>query len=425
MTKKAASLFVLVMLCVLNPLFSQSARTLSPSPKPEDVGISSERLQRLDKLMAEYLAKNWIPGAVVLIARKGKVVHLKTYGYSNIDNKTLLRKDDIFRLASQTKAVTSLAAMMLWEEGKFSLDDPVSKYITEFKNPTVLKSFNDKDSSYTTEPAKSEVTIRQLLTHTSGIDYPAIGSDELKAIYSKAGIPAGIGTNIGTLGDKMKALGKLPLKHQPGERWTYGLNSDLLGYLIEIWSGMTLDEFFRKRIFDPLGMKDTYFYLPPEKSNRLVALHTDNKGKVEVLKSTAFENIGPDYPNSKGGYYSGGAGLSGPIEDYAKFLQLFLNKGEYNGVRLLSRKTVELMLTPQDVKQGPAFGLGFAIETQENDQLSPSSIGSFSWGGAFNTLYWADPKENLIGLMYTNVFDLNTQNVGDKFRTLTYQSIAD
>ena len=361
----------------------------------------------------------------MLIVKDGKIGYHKTYGYSNLENKTALKKDDIFRLASQTKAITSLAAMMLWEEGKFSLDDPVSKFIPEFKNQSVLTSFNPKDSSYTAEPAKREVTVRHLLTHTSGIDYAAIGSDEFKAIYAKAGVPAGIGTNIQTLSDKMKILGKLPLKFQPGDKWTYGLNTDLLGYLVEIWSGISLDEFFRKRIFEPLGMKDTYFYLPADKGKRLVALHTSKEGKIEVLKSGAFENISPDYPNTAGKYFSGGAGLSGPIEDYAKFLQLFLNNGEYNGVRLLSRKTVELMLTPQDVKDGPKFGLGFEIETVENDYRSPVSIGSFSWGGAFNTTYWADPKEKLIGLIYTNVFQMNTQNIADKFKTLTYQAIVE
>lgn len=423
MTTRIASFFLLLL--AFQYAFTQSAKPLSPASKPENAGMATERLQRIDRMMDEYLKNKWIPGAVVLIVRNGHIAYHKAYGYSNIEKKAALKKDDIFRLASQTKAITSLAAMMLWEEGKFLLDDPVSKYIPEFKNPTVLKSFDAKDSSYTVEPAKSEITIRQLLTHTSGIDYAAIGSTELKVIYAKAGVPAGIGTNIGILGDKMKVLGQLPLKHQPGERWTYGLNSDLLGYLIEIWSGMTLDEFFRKKIFEPLGMKDTYFYLPKEKGQRLVAIHTNNDGEIKVLKESSFEKVSPDYPNTSGKYYSGGAGLSGPIEDYAKFLQLFLNKGEYNGVRLLSRKTVELMLTPQDVKQGPHFGLGFAIETTENDYQSPSSVGSFSWGGAFNTSYWADPKENLIGLIYTNVFNLNTQNVSEKFKTLTYQAIAD
>jgi CubicO group peptidase (beta-lactamase class C family) len=401
-------------------------KTFTPAAKPEDAGMSSTRLARIDKMVEEHVSKQWIPGAVVLIVRNGKVVLHKAYGYSDAEAKTALKKDDIFRIASQSKAITSLAVMMLWEEGKFLLDEPISKYIPEFKNPTVLKSFNAADSTYTTEPAKGEVTIRHLLTHTSGIDYAAIGSSEFKAIYAKAGVPSGIGTAEMVLGDKMKLLGKLPLKHQPGERWTYGLNNDVLGYLVEILSGMTFDEFLKKRIFDPLGMKDTYFYLPKEKHARLVGLYQGGSdGKIARPQGNAYDNVLVNYPNTPGKYYSGGAGLSSTVEDYAKFLQLFLNNGEFNGVRLLSRKTVELMLTPQEINQGNDFGLGFGLETAKNDHRSVVSLGTFSWGGAFNTHYWADPKEKLIGLIYTNIYQTPYWSIGDRFKTLTYQSIID
>jgi CubicO group peptidase (beta-lactamase class C family) len=226
----------------------------------------------------------------------------------------------------------------------------------------------------------------------------------------------------------MRILGKLPLKHQPGERWTYGLNSDVLGYLVEVLSGMTFDQFLRTRIFDPLGMKDTYFYLPKEKQSRLVTLHDMKDGKAQPLMSKAYDNVDPNYPNLNGKYFSGGAGLSSTAEDYAKFLQLFLNKGEFNGVRLLSRKTVELMLTDQirdDVAPDNDFGLGFGLETAGNDFRSILSEGSFMWGGAFNTHYWADPKENLIGIIFTNVYNTPYWTIGERFKTLTYQSIAD
>jgi CubicO group peptidase (beta-lactamase class C family) len=253
--------------------FGSFAQTLTPA-KPEQAGMSSERLQRVDQMVNDFLINGQIPGAVVLIARNGKIVYHKAYGYSNLENKTPLKPNDIFRIASQSKAITSLAVMMLFEEGKFLLDEPVSKYIPEFKNPRVLVNFNEKDSSYFTEPAKSEPTIRQLLTHTSGVDYAGIGNKELKAIFAKAGVPSGIGNHEGLLADKMKILAKLPLKHHPGERYTYGLNTDVLGYLVEIWSGMSLDQFFKTRIFSPLGMNDTYFYLPVEKHNRIVVKFT-------------------------------------------------------------------------------------------------------------------------------------------------------
>lgn len=397
-----------------------------PVAKPEENGMSSSRLERIDQLLQEHINNKWIPGAVALIVRNGKVVYHKSFGSADVENKTVLRKDHIFRIASQSKAVTSLAVMMLFEEGKFQLDDPISRYIPEFKNPKVLMSVNWRDTSYTSVPAKSEITIRQLLTHTSGIDYAGIGGQELKAIYAKAGVPSGIGADGSTIGDKMKILGSLPLKFHPGEQYTYGLNTDVLGYLVEVLSGTTLDQFFRTRIFLPLGMNDTYFYLPKEKHSRLVSLYGFENGLISKVSGTVFDNVNPQYPNTDGKYYSGGAGLSSTIEDYAKFLQLFLNKGTYNGVRLISRKTVELMLTNQI--QPPItnqFGLGFGLETEKNDYLSVFSVGTFSWGGAFNTQYWADPKEKLIGIIYINTHGGPGRNTNDKFKTLTYQAITD
>ncbi len=284
-------------------------------------------------------AKGYIPGAVALIVRNGKIVYEKSFGFSDLETKTPLRNDHIFRIASQSKGITSLAVMMLWEEGKFLLDEPVSKYIPEFKNPRVLVTFNEKDSSYTSTPAKSEITIRQLLTHSSGISYAAIGSKEFNAIYAKAGVPSGIGIGYSNavLGDKIKILAQLPLQQNPGEQWTYGLNTDVLGYLIEVLSGLSFDDYLHQRIFKPLGMNDTYFYLPKEKHNRLVTLY-ENKNDKLTKSGRVFDNVDPNYPNSAGKYFSGGAGLSSTIEDYAKFLQLFLNKGEYNGCGCLAER---------------------------------------------------------------------------------------
>lgn len=396
------------------------------SGKPAENGMSAERLARIDQMVNDNINKKKIPGAVVLIARNGKIVYHKAYGYSDIEKQTVLKKDDIFRIASQSKAITSTAVMMLFEEGLFLLDEPVSKYIPEFKNPKVLVTLNWKDTTYTTVPAKSEITIRQLLTHTSGIDYAGIGSQEFKAIYAKAGVPSGIGNDNMILADKMKILGGLPLKHNPGEQYTYSLSIDVLGYLVETLSGMSLDQFFKTRIFQPLGMNDSYFYLPKEKHSRLVNLTQSNDGTIKTFKQTIFDGVNPIYPTLAGKYYSGGAGLSGTIEDYAKFLQMFINKGEYNGVRLLSRKTIELMLTNQI--QPPItnqYGLGFGLETDKNDYQSMYSIASFSWGGAFNSQYWADPKEKLVALIYTNMYSSPGINTGDKFKILTYQAIID
>src|SRR5690606_4626439 len=290
----------------------------------------------------------------------------------------------------------------------------------------VLTEFKPEDSTYTAVKANRQITIRDLLTHTSGIDYAAIGSKEFTAIYAKAGVPSGIGNEGDRLGDKIKALAKLPLKHHPGERFTYGLNSDVLGYLVEVTSGLTLSEFFQRRIFEPLGMKDTYFYVPREKASRVVTLHEIANNKVAAVSHAVYDNVDPEYPKSNGSYYSGGAGLSSTVEDYARFLQLFLNKGEFNGKRLLSRKTVELMLTLQTKEPiSSQVGLGFGLETEANDHRSITSLGTFSWGGAFSTSYWADPKEQIIGILYTNMYNNPFGDIHDKFKNLTYQSVND
>lgn len=414
-------------LTVILILFSLTlnAQNLVPG-KPVESGFSAERLARIDQLVNEHVDKKRVNGAVVLVARNGKIVYHKSFGYSDVENGVAMKKDDIFRIASQSKAITSLAVMMLFEEGKFLLDEPISRYIPEFKNPRVLVNLNWADTSYTTQPAKSEITIRQLLTHTSGIDYAAIGNQEFKAIYAKAGIPSGIGTDNMVLADRMKKLGGLPLKHHPGEAYTYGLNMDVLGYLVEVLSGMSFDQFLRTRIFQPLGMNDTYFYLPKEKHSRLVPLYEVKNGTLSKVASTAFDNININYPTLDGKYFSGGAGLSSTTEDYAKFLQLFLNNGQYNGVRLLGRKTIELMLTNQT--QPPIneqVGLGFGLETEKNNYQSLYSLGTFSWGGAFSTSYWADPKEKMVCLIYTNLMGSPYRNMNEKVKTLIYQAIVD
>ncbi|MEK6689120.1 MAG: serine hydrolase domain-containing protein [Gemmatimonadota bacterium] len=391
---------------------------------PEMLGFSSDRLARIDSLLNELVTQQKIPGAVVLILREGSVVKHTAYGFRDVGTRVPLQKDDIFRIASQSKAITSLAVMMLWEEGRFGLDDPISRYIPEFAKPSVLTSFNPKDSSYTAEPAGREITIRQLLTHTSGLDYAGIGGEQLRAIYAKAGVPSGIGNTGATIGEKMKILAKLPLKAKPGQEFTYSLSLVVVGYFVEVISGMPFDRFLRTRVFDPLGMDDSWFYLPPEKASRLVTLHDGKSGTVEPVTGTVFDGVDPDYPARSGTYFSGGAGLSGSIMDYAKFLYLFLNKGELGGVRLLSPKTVELMLAEQIPTLPVEHGLGFGLETSANDHRSPKTIGSFSWGGAFNTTYWADPAEHLVALLYTNQYNPAVPALGDRFTTMTYAAIV-
>ncbi|HUR11963.1 MAG TPA: serine hydrolase domain-containing protein, partial [Flavitalea sp.] len=225
-------------------LFSQG---LPIANTPESVGMSSDRLKRIDHVLQEYVDNGTLNGMVALVLRNGRIAYYRAFGYDDLQTKSPMKKDAIFRIASQTKAITSVAVMLLYEEGKLLLDDPISNYLPEFKNPKVLDKYNEKDTTYTTIPAKREITIRDLLTHTSGIGYAQIGSAQANAIYYKAGVIGGIGVENLLLEDVMKKLGPLPLFHQPGEKWTYGLNTDLLGYLVEVVSGMKLDVFFRTR----------------------------------------------------------------------------------------------------------------------------------------------------------------------------------
>lgn len=393
---------------------------------PESAGFSSQRLARLDSTMNDWVDNGWMNGAVSLIVRNGKIAHYKSFGYNDLENKTALDKEGIFRIASQTKAITSVAAMMLYEEGKFLLEDPVSKYIPSFANNTVLDKFNDKDTTYTSIPANRQITIRDLLTHTSGIGYAQIGSKEANSIYAKNKITAGLDVYEGSLADAMTRLGELPLMHQPGERWTYGLNTDLLGRLVEIWSGKTLEEFFNERIFKQLDMKDTYFNVPEEKANRLVNFFMEDSTGLKKFEKALGGDM--NFPLSKKSYFSGGGGLSSTIYDYAIFLQMLLNGGEYNGVRILSHNTVRMMTMNQigDLNLGDdKFGLGFAIVSEKSSSKFPHQQGTFSWGGAFSTGYWVDPKENMVVLIYRQMWGAHDDEIDAKFKILVYQAIND
>jgi CubicO group peptidase (beta-lactamase class C family) len=407
---------------------AQKSLPLTPAA-PGVAGFSSEKLKRIDEAMNEWVQKGWMQGGEALIARDGKIVYYKAAGYNDLDTKAPLAKDGIFRIASQTKAITSVAIMILFEEGKLLLSDPVSKYIPSFKKQTVLDKLNTADTTYTTVPATREVTIKDLLTHTSGIGYAMIGSKESNAIYAKNKLTAGIGGTNESLLEAMTRLGTLPLMHQPGQKWTYGLNTDLLGCLVEVISGMTLNDFFRTRIFEPLGMKDTYFTIPKEKANRLVNIYTeDSTGHLTKSKGNLLNGpVGPDYPLLEKKYYSGGAGLSSPIYDYAVFLQMLLNGGEYNGKRILGRNTVRMMTMNQlgdaEFRGDDKFGLGFQIISEKNGNV-PAQAGTFSWGGAYSTSYWVDPKEKMVMLFYRQLQRTTHGDVVEKFRALTYAALA-
>ena len=357
------------------------------------------KLAQIDSLVNKYVHNRWLIGSTVIIVKDNQVVYHKGFGYINEASQKPMPSNPIYRIMSQTKAITSLAIMQLFEQGKIGLDQKVSSIITSFKNPKVLKDFNPKDSSYTTIPAKREVTIRDLLTHTSGIDYTDIGTPNMGAIYTKAGIPSGLGDFNASLLDRMKVLGGLPLLHQPGERFTYGLNSDLLGCIVEVISGLSLEAYCQKNIFDPLGMKDTYFNVPTAKANRMPTVYTENDDHQIIEWSPTFRNINPNYPIVPKTYFSGGAGLSSTAYDYAIFLQMILNGGKYNGKQIIAPRTAAIMVSPQNDKDD--FSLGFSITSEKSANLNLRNKGSFSWGGYYGTAYWADPKDKMVVLIMT------------------------
>lgn len=419
------NLFLLLPALITFSAFCQ-VPVLQPG-SPINEKFSPERLQRIDNLVRQYIDSGWLKGATAFIARDGKIVYDKAFGMADAENNVPMKTSSIFRIASQTKAITSVAVMMLYEEGKFLLDDPISKYIPAFAHPKVIDQYNPKDTTYTTIPAKREITIRDLLTHTSGIDYAQIGSEKMKAIYAKAGIQAGFVSEKVLLADAINKLGTLPLVHQPGERFTYSLGVDVLGYLVEKLSGKSLDLFFKEKIFEPLGMNDTYFYLPEPKYSRLVAVYTPDKQQHLVKwDGNTFHGVSADYPKVKGTYYAGGAGLSSTIKDYATFLQMLLNNGEYNGHRLLSRRTIEIMTSNQigDLNlEKDKFGLGFRVTTKLGQTVFGETEGSFSWGGFYGTTYWADPKEHLVGLFFAQEYPFPHGEIGSKFMVLVYSAL--
>ena len=405
-----------------------------PSAKPEEVGLSAERLQRVDQLMQGFVDRRQVSGTVALIARQGKVAYFKSFG--TMDEGKPMTNDTIFRIASMTKPITSVAVMMLLEEGKILLNDPVSKYLPEFKSPSVLVSDGPNEGQYHLVPVKREITVRHLLDHTSGISYGFWGRPHLSKLYADAGISDGLMQTEGTIAEGVRKLARMPLLNQPGESWEYGLNTDVLGRLVEVVSGMPLDQFFQERIFRPLGMKDTHFFLPEEKRARFAAVYTPSEqggisklpeGPVRmgpVLFSTSWHYRGPRT------YFSGGGGLVSTTSDYVRFLQMLLNGGKLDDVQLLGPKTVELMtrnhIGDLDIflrAPGYRFGLGFAVLVDPDRSGRIESKGEYNWSGFFYTRFWVDPKEDLIGIMMTQIRPNAQLDLDEKFRVATYQAI--
>jgi CubicO group peptidase (beta-lactamase class C family) len=424
---------LLLLLISTSTLLAQTSSTQKSSSitegGAESVGMSSERLKRIDAFLQKSIDKKEIPGAVAIVCRNGKIVYYKAFGSADNAAGRVMKTDDIFRIASMSKAITSTAVMMLWEEGLFQLDDPISKYIPEFKTPSVLDSLTMSDTTYTVKPAGKEITIRHLLTHTSGLGYGVIDGDpRFKAIYKKAGIVDLFTTEPIKIGDNIRKLAKLPLHHVPGEKYVYSEGLDVLGYFIEVMSGMPFDVYLKTHIFDPLSMNDTYFYLPNEKANRMVKVQSKTGDNWTSFTDNFYD---VDYPiKGAKAFFSDGAGLSSTAKDYAIFLQMYLNNGELNGKRLLSRKTIESIMMNQvgellgGAKSDQNYGLAFGLLTEKGQSKGGAgSEGTFTWGGYFNTNYFADPKEKIIGVIMKQTQRINDNNNSGVFRALVMQAV--
>jgi CubicO group peptidase (beta-lactamase class C family) len=426
LTRMAHGCLLIVLL--LEPLRFVCGQSL-PMVDPDKVGLSASRLERISSTVGLAIKDDRIAGAVTLVMRHGQVAWLKAQGFSDKDAGKPMPTDAIFRICSMTKPITSTAVMMLYEEGRFLLSDPVSKFIPEFKEPKVLVL--PSDSAPYTIPAKREITIRDLLTHTSGLTYQ--WNKDLGPRYKAAGVTHGLIHDNRTIGDNVKILAGLPLLFQPGERFEYSLSIDVLGYLVEVVSGMPLNEFFRKRIFEPLQMNDTYFFLPDDKAKRLATAYTWYQGKglgrfpAEPIVEGSFV-YAADYPyGGPRSAFFGGAGLCSTASDYARFCLMILNNGAWGGTHLLGRKSVELMTHDQlgNRARETGFGIGFGVEGIKSPLQEVGSPGQFGWGGFFYTLFFIDPKEDMIGIFMAQLHPTGDLNLDRVFEALAYQAIAD
>ena len=414
---------------VLLLLAANTARAQFADSDPLDsTGFVPERLGRIDAVINAEIASGKIPGAVALVARNGQLAYFKSFGFADIDAQTPMQKDNIFRLASMTKAITSVGAMILYERGLFQLNDPVSKYIPEFADMQVVSEVDANGDVSATVPATVQIKIVDLFTHTSGISYP-FASNSVQKSYVDAGIIDGMTSRDTTLETQMKLLATQPLLFEPGSDYVYGLGLDLLGYLIEVISGKTLDQFFTEEIFTPLNMLDSHFYLPKSKTDRLATLYAEADQEGLTVSRGHESNIildNPRYPAGDGqSYFSGGAGVSSTAYDYARFVQMLLNNGELDGSRILSRKSVELMQSARIDSDGDHiadFGLGFEIIVDPAKTGELGSIGNYSWSGAFLTSYWIDPSENLIAVFMSQVRP-SRSDIRAKFNTMVYQAL--
>jgi CubicO group peptidase (beta-lactamase class C family) len=387
-------------------------------------GFSSAKLQRLDAELDNYVAAGKLAGGVLWVGRRGQAAHVYAFGQRDVEARLPMRDDSMFRIASQTKALVSTATLMLQEEGKLLISDPVSKYLPEFRETTV--AVPKTSGGYDIVKARRPITIRDLLTHTSGVGY---GGGPAAERWEAAGITGWyFADREEPIRETVSRIASLPFEAQPGERWVYGYNADILGALIEQVGGQKLDELLRSKIFVPLGMNDTYFYVPESKKDRVATVYSlGATGRIQRTPDQGGMVSQGSYVSGPRRSFSGGAGLVSTARDYARFLQMMLNGGELDGVRLLSRATVELMTSNHlrgiAFNDGQGFGLGFSVVTDVGARGTPGSIGEFGWGGAYHSTYWVDPKEQLVVVYLTQLIPAGDIDDQAKVRALVYAAL--
>lgn len=390
---------------------------------PAEAGLSAEKLESLKAFVNGYVNSGRIVGGTTLVARGDKIGHFETYGQINKENGTAMSEDAVFRIYSMTKPITGVAMMMLWEEGKYDLDDPVSKYLPSFKDQRVFTGANE-DGSLQTEPVKREATIRDLMRHTAGLTYGVFGNTPVDKAY----IDAGIFNPQLTLAEQIEKLGKVPLLYQPGEAWVYSLSVDVQGALVEVLSGQSLDTFFEERIFKPLGMNDTGFVVREDQKDRFVELYGFDENKKLVPYRGPFYTDYTQKPNS----LSGGGGLVSTTLDYLTFARMITNDGELNGVRLLKKETLDLMRRDQLPEalegiaggtQGLGFGLNFAVVKDPAKVPGRTEVGEYFWGGMANTVFWIDPTNDVIAIFMTNMLPPSVFPFRKELRNYIYNAV--
>ncbi len=412
------SLMMLICICILTSGTQLSRMAIAsdditlglPVVEPAKVGVSAEKLGEIRTVLQGYVDKGNLPGFLTVIARKGQIAHFETIGMRDVENEKPIEPDTIFRIYSMSKPITSVAVMILFDDGKFTLDDPVEKFIPAFKD---MKVFNSEQTE--THDAKTKMTIKHLLTHTSGLTY-GWGNRPIDKLYGEIKVF----NKSFTLADMAKKLGDIPLVHEPGTQWEYGVSTDILGYLVEVVSRMPFEAFLQKRLFEPLGMSDTAFSVPKEHMDRFASLYSPTQeGKLQLARHAPLANDDLRF------FPSGGGGLVSTAADYLRFCQMFLNGGELDGVRILKSETVELMRYPHhQYRENEAIGLGFHVLTHKNYGESQRSSGVFSWSGAAATTFWIDPDKELVAILMTQLLN-NRYPFHGEFKSLTYQALED